>query len=75
MNLKARGFVGLPKRTLGIGPLKAERMADPEMGGIKEAGVVTLSIKRPGGGGATETPGRKGTGNGGGDSSGRVGEA
>ena len=43
MNLNACGFVGLPKRTLGIGPLKAERMADPEMCGIKEAGVLTLS--------------------------------
>ncbi|MGO9177220.1 MAG: hypothetical protein ACLQED_13950 [Desulfobaccales bacterium] len=43
MNLNAYGFVGLPKRTLGIGPLKAERMADPEMCGIKEAGVLTLS--------------------------------
>ena len=43
MSQDAYGFVGLPKRTLGIGPLKAERMADPEMCGIKEAGVVTLS--------------------------------
>ena len=43
MNLKTYGFVGLPQRTLGIGPLKAERMADPEMCGIKEAEVVTLS--------------------------------
>ncbi|MGO9621613.1 MAG: hypothetical protein ACLPT6_09430 [Desulfobaccales bacterium] len=43
MNLNAHGFVGLPERTLGIGPLKAERMADPEMCGIKEAGVLTLS--------------------------------
>ncbi len=43
MNLNACGFVGLPKRTLGIGPLKAERITDPEMGGIKEAGVAALS--------------------------------
>lgn len=43
MNLKARGFMGLPERTLGIGPLKAERNADPEMGGIKDAGVAALS--------------------------------
>ena len=43
MNQDAYGFVGLPQRTLGIGPLKAERMADPEMCGIKEAEVVALS--------------------------------
>jgi len=43
MNLKAYGFVGLPQRTLGIGPLKAKRMADPKMCGIKEAGVATPS--------------------------------
>lgn len=43
MNLTAHSILSLLRRTLGIGPLKAERMADPEMCRIKEAEVLALS--------------------------------